>query len=101
MEMSEESAKTPRDVLGAEWFRLMVDSAADYGIFSLSTDAYVLTWNTGAEQLFLYSPSEIIGRRGDIIFTEEDRATGVPTREFETAIREGRAQDDRWHLRSD
>lgn len=99
--MSEEAAETPRDVLSADWFRLLIESATDYGIFSLTTDAYVLTWNPGAEQLFLYPPSEIIGRHGDIIFTPEDRAAGVPAREFNTAMEEGRAQDDRWHLRSD
>ncbi|MGV3771942.1 MAG: ATP-binding protein, partial [Verrucomicrobiales bacterium] len=36
---------------------------------------------------------------GDIIFTEEDRANGAPEMEAETALREGHAKDERWHVR--
>ncbi|HJE67104.1 PAS domain-containing protein [Pseudomonas oryzihabitans] len=35
------------------------------------------------------------------IFTVEDREMGVPEREIGQAISQGRADDDRWHLRAD
>ena len=48
------------------------------------------------------TPSEeILGRSGDILFTPEDRAAGAPEEEARTALREGRAADERWHLRKD
>ena len=60
------------------------------------------SWNSGAERLLGYD-----GRRGhrrrsaDIIFTDEDRAAGAPEQEARTALAEGRAADDRWHVRKD
>jgi two-component system cell cycle sensor histidine kinase/response regulator CckA len=39
----------------------IVDSSAD-AIFSLAMDDTILTWNTGAEQLYGYAASEMIGR---------------------------------------
>ena len=36
-----------------------------------------------------------------IIFTPEDRAAGVPAVEMEQARTNGRAADERWHLRKD
>ena len=43
------------------------------------------------------------GRRSpaDVIFTEEDRRGGAPEREAHQALAEGRAADERWHLRKD
>ena len=37
----------------------------------------------------------------NLIFTEEDRAAGVPEHEARTAERQGNANDVRWHLRKD
>jgi signal transduction histidine kinase len=36
-----------------------------------------------------------------VLFTPEDRAAGVPAAELETARANGRAMDERWHLRKD
>jgi PAS domain S-box-containing protein len=48
-----------------------------------------------------YSEAEILGTTGPIFFTEEDRAKGEVEKELETAVRDGRAEDERWHLRKD
>lgn len=58
-------------------------------------------WNSGAERLFGFTDREILGESADVIFTPEDRANGVPEGETATALREGRASDERWHLRRD
>jgi PAS domain S-box-containing protein len=39
----------------------VVEASAD-GIFSLSLEGTVQTWNTGAERIYGYSPQEIVGR---------------------------------------
>ena len=84
-----------------ERFRLMLENAVDYAIFSVDMERRVKSWNTGAERLLGYTESEILGRSADIIFTEEDRAAGAPAEEARTALSAGRAADDRLHQRKD
>ena len=44
---------------------------------------------------------EILGVDGAILFTPEDRESGAPERELQKARTEGRAEDERWHMRKD
>jgi PAS domain S-box-containing protein len=81
--------------------RLLIESATDFAIFTLSPDGIVDTWNTGAERVFGFTEAEILGQPGDILFTPEDRANGVPQQEMRTAAAKGRAEDERYHIRKD
>jgi two-component system CheB/CheR fusion protein len=82
-----------------EQFRLLVENARDYAIFSTDLDRRVRTWNSGAEAILGFSNDEIIGGSADVIFTDEDRSAGAPEQETATALKEGRATDERWHQR--
>jgi two-component system CheB/CheR fusion protein len=82
-----------------ERLRLLIDSAVDYAIFTLTEEALIDSWNVGAERLYGYNASEIIGRRVDVLFTPEDRAMAVPAKELEDARRTGRAAGERFHVR--
>ena len=82
-----------------ERLRLIVENAREFAIFSMDLDRHVTTWSSGAELLLGFAESEIIGRKGDLVFTEEDRAAGAPHDEAERARIEGRASDERWHVR--
>ncbi len=84
-----------------ERFRLMVDSVKDYAIFSTDMDGLIDSWNTGAERVFGYAESEIIGLPFGTIFTPEDRAGGRPEYELSSAAAKGRSDDERWHIRKD
>lgn len=84
-----------------ELFRFMIESVKDYAIFATDPAGYIVTWNTGAERIFGYSEAEALGQHNAIIFTPEDRERGAMEDELATAAREGRAEDDRWHLRKD
>lgn len=84
-----------------ERFRLMVESAVEYAIFSMDRDGLITSWNTGAERLLGYSEDEIVGQRADIIFTREDREKKAPGREIGKALVSGEADDERWHVRKD
>jgi two-component system CheB/CheR fusion protein len=84
-----------------ERLRLVVENARDYAIFSTDLDLVITSWNKGAEQLLGYAESEAMGRRSDMIFTEEDRRAGAPEQEARTALSEARAADERFHLRKD
>ncbi|HEY0074428.1 MAG TPA: PAS domain S-box protein, partial [Abditibacteriaceae bacterium] len=46
-----------------------------------------------------FTAEEAIGQSGEIIFRPEDRAAGEPKKEIQTATKQGRAIDERWHLR--
>ncbi|HYZ83551.1 MAG TPA: PAS domain S-box protein, partial [Bryobacteraceae bacterium] len=81
--------------------RTMIESAKDYAIINLDLDGRVTYWNAGAERLLGYSEAEVLGRPIDVIFLEEDRQNDVPACERETAVKTGRAEDERWHLRRD
>jgi two-component system CheB/CheR fusion protein len=82
-----------------ENLRLLIESATDYAIFTVTPDNSVKTWNAGAERIFGFSEKEILGENGAILFTPEDRAKGVPEQEMQTALEKGRAEDERWHQR--
>jgi PAS domain S-box-containing protein len=81
--------------------RLIIESAKDYAIFTLDLNGVVTTWNAGAERLLQYSEAEIVGHNSRIIFTPEDRAQGRAERELQIALTQGRAENERWHLRKD
>jgi len=92
-----ENAGEPDD----RWYRLMVESANDFAIFSVGLSGDVLTWNPGSERMFGYAAGEIIGEPSRKLFTPEDQISGEFDRELSIAASEGRARDDRWHVRRD
>ena len=82
-------------------YRLLVANAADYAIFTADTDGVIQTWSPGAERIFGYTEREIQGQSCDMLFVAEDRDAGVPDLERSLALRAGRAENERWHLRKD
>ncbi|MCD6078534.1 MAG: putative histidine kinase, hybrid, partial [Ramlibacter sp.] len=84
-----------------ERLRLIVESAVEYAIFSTDLERRVTSWNAGAERLLGFQTQEMIGQSADIIFTPEDKASKAPEKEASTARQEGRAADERFHMRKD
>jgi PAS domain S-box-containing protein len=84
-----------------ERYRHIVESAREYAIITLDGEGAITSWNSGAERLLGYSETEAIGQSGDIFFTPEDRAADRPEQEMRLARTEGRATNERWHLRKD
>ena len=98
-----EAEPTPmQDILQqAQVQRLILQSAKDYAIFTMDPQRRITSWNAGAQTMFIYTESEIIGQLSDILFTPEDQAAGAPQGEAQKAIREGQAENERWHVRKD
>jgi PAS domain S-box-containing protein len=84
-----------------ERYRLLVESVEDYAIFMVDPDGRVVSWNEGAERVFGYSEEEIVGEDGFLLFTPEDRRRGAAEEELRQAETDGRAEDERWHVRKD
>jgi PAS domain S-box-containing protein len=84
-----------------ELFGCIVESAIGFAIFTMDLDGTVTSWNRGSQGLLGYTEEEIIGQTGDVIFTQDDRSQGMPELERATALGNGRAEDERWHVRKD
>jgi len=61
----------------------------------LDNEFVINSWSSGEEKIFGYETEEIIGEHFDIIFTEEDKKNGIPKVEIDTALKIGRALDNR------
>ena len=85
----------------SEHLRQVFESIKDYAILTLDLAGFVTGWNPGAQRLFGYTASEIIGQDGAVLWTPEDRAHGADAQEREGAGRDGMADDKRWHQRKD
>lgn len=85
----------------AEFYSQIIDSLQDYSILTLDNEFIINSWSSGAEKIFGYETDEIIGEHFDVIFTEDDKKSGIPKIEIDTALKEGRAVDNRWHICKD
>ncbi|MFO7721355.1 MAG: PAS domain-containing sensor histidine kinase [Gillisia sp.] len=85
----------------AEFYSQIIDSLQDYSIFTLDNELKINSWSSGSTKIFGYETDEVIGKPFEIIFTEDDLKIGIPEKEIETALKEGRATDNRWHIAKD
>jgi two-component system, chemotaxis family, CheB/CheR fusion protein len=84
-----------------ERYRLLVDSAQEYAMFTMDSAGRIDSWNTGARRILGYEEDEILGQPAAVIFTPEDRESGAVERELRIARQEGQAINERWHIRQD
>jgi PAS domain S-box-containing protein len=81
-----------------ERFRLVVEGARDYAIFTMSLQGEITTWNKGAESLFGYTGAEAVGRPARMLFTPEDNQASESDQEIQRALQHGRSVNERWHM---
>ncbi|MGQ2966489.1 PAS domain-containing protein, partial [Methylophilus sp.] len=81
--------------------RLIAASTKDYAIFTFDVSGRITSWNCGAQRLFGYEESEVLGKSTHFLFTQEDQKKGIPEEEMKKALSDGAAEDERWHLRKD
>lgn len=103
MERKQDNPKfdNKKHILTAKFYSQIIDSLQDYSIFTLDKELIINSWSSGSKKIFGYETDEVIGKPFDLIFTEEDLKDGIPKREIETALKEGRATDNRWHIAKD
>jgi len=84
---------------GDHRYRMLVEELEEYAIFMVDQQGIVITWNKGAQRVLGYDEAEIVGRSSDVFFTSEDLAGDIPQAVLKAAAKEGRASDNRWHIR--
>jgi PAS domain S-box-containing protein len=83
------------------YLQAILDTAVDFAIINIDNLGRIIGWNAGATIMFGYEQQEILGKPTDILFTDEDKAGGIPLQELEIARKTGRSLDERWHMRKD
>jgi PAS domain S-box-containing protein len=99
MTAADEARLSPQEV--GEQFELLVGDVREYAICLVSRDGGVRCWNAGAERVFGYSSTEIIGQHFSRLFSPEDVRSGQPEHELKTALDTGHAASIRWQIRKD
>lgn len=100
-EQSNSKILKSRYIPTTEFYSQIIDSLQDYSIFTLDEEFIINSWSSGSTKIFGYETDEIVGKHFNIIFTEEDIELGIPKNEIDTALKEGRATDNRWHICKD
>lgn len=85
----------------ARRFRLLVESVKDYAIFILDPEGHITTWNSGAARIKGYESHEVIGRHFSIFYPPDAVAEGKARLELETAVREGKFEEEGFRVRKD
>lgn len=83
-----------------ERFRLVVEKVRDYGIFALSPEGIVTSWNLGAERIKGWRSEEILGQHFSSFYPAETR-DHLPDDMLARARDNGTAEDEGWRVRKD
>lgn len=83
-----------------ERFRLVVEGVRDYGIFALSPEGLVTSWNNGAERIKGWRSEEILGQHFARFYPEDTRSH-LPGSMLEKARCQGAVEDEGWRIRKD
>jgi PAS domain S-box-containing protein len=87
--------------LDDKFFRRIVESETDHAVIGIDLEGRILSWNAGAEKIFGHTKEGVVGKPFSILFPPEDRQSGAPERELETARTRGSAGDFRWQMKKD
>ncbi len=79
-------------------YRQIVEGAEDFAIITFDAQGKVTGWNIGAQRVVGYRAEEVMGRDGDLFYTETDQAERVFQSELALAVEQGRAVNERWHV---
>lgn len=103
MDNRQQEIKLPGDIHIPvdKFYSIVMDSLHDYSIFTTDQNMIINSWLAGSSHIFGYQPEEVIGRHYELIFTQEDQQNNIPQLDKETALSEGKATDNRWHVTKD
>jgi PAS domain S-box-containing protein len=85
----------------SERYRMILESAVDYAIFTCGLDGRITSWNAGAQAILGYASDDIIGEPCARIFMADDVVADVPEIEMRTTHGGISVRAERWHRRRD
>lgn len=93
--------ETGRDALvaSAARQRAIFESSTDFAMVVTDPNGIITDWNPGAEHVMGWAAAEMIGNDARRFFLPDDVASGRLDHEMQQALDDGRAADERWHLR--
>lgn len=84
-----------------ERLRSIVDSVAEYAIFTVDTEGRVESWSPAATRIKGYRPEEIIGQHISRFYPHEAIERGEPEHVLKMAAERGRFEAEGWRVRKD
>lgn len=72
-----------------------------FGVTGTDRKGRITCWNRGAELITQFRKEEALNKEICLFFTQTDRERKVHEQELAQALKEGKAEDERWHLRKD
>jgi len=82
-------------------YRLLIDGVKDYALFTVDRAGSVISWNSGAERLFGFTATEIIGQDFCRLYIPEDVLHGVVSQRLQEADHVGWVVNEGWRVRKD
>jgi PAS domain S-box-containing protein len=79
----------------------LIENARAYVMIVSDAEDRITSWLGGSQEILGWPADEAIGLPVSMIFTDGDRAAGVPAQELARARENGSAPDRRWHQRRD
>lgn len=77
-----------------EQLRSLINNVKDYAICMLDSEGRILEWNEGAQNIYQYSESEVLGKKIDFLYTYDDQKAGIPDYNLNKAAAEGRYETE-------
>jgi PAS domain S-box-containing protein len=84
----------------SDWLQRVIDGA-DLALYFLDPQGCVVQWSLGAERLYGYAASEVLGRHFSLLYGPDERASRLPQDTLETAARLGRQRSCNCPVRRD
>src|SRR5215469_10990205 len=85
----------------ARRLELLLDALTDHAVYLVDAEGMIRSWNLGAEKVYVYRASEVIGQHFSLFFSPEDKAADIPGQLLARARLTGRAEEERWRVRKD
>ena len=101
--MRERHAEAPHtEALPAlpRWEQL-AESATEHALVLLDPDGWISAWNTGAERLYGWRASQVMGEPLARLYPLAEVERGIPAQALSTAARDGRHVEEAWRVRRD
>jgi len=73
----------------------------DYALFLLDVDGQVVAWYSGAERIYGYKSSEILGQHVSLFYPDEGTLRVKLGEEWKRAVAEGHVGTEGWHVKKD